>query len=223
VSRHALAIIVPVLDRPHRVEPLLASITAATPEPHRVLFVADEDDDAELAALKAAKADVLTVGAGVSYAAKINAGYHATTEPVFFMAADDLAFRADWYSRAASYFSDGIHVVGTNDLCNPRVMCGQHSTHTLVKRSYIEGRSGVVDEPNAVLHEGYAHDWVDDEFVQTAMARGVYAHAFDSLVEHLHPLVEKADDDDTYRRGRAHSQQGRRLFRQRRRLWLTST
>jgi glycosyltransferase involved in cell wall biosynthesis len=217
----AVAVIVPVLGRPHRVKPLLASIAATTPERHRVLFVADEDDDAELAALEAARADVLAVASGASYAAKINAGYHATTEPVFFMAADDLAFRPDWYSRAASYFSDEIHVVGTNDLCNPRVMCGQHSTHTLVKRSYIEEQSGVVDEADTVLHEGYAHEFCDDEFVQTAMARGVYAHAFDSLVEHLHPLANKAPDDATYLRGRARTAQSRRLFRQRRRLWAT--
>jgi hypothetical protein len=40
------------------------------------------------------------------------------------------------------------------------------------------------------------------------MTRGVYAHAFDSIVEHLHPMVGKAEDDDTYRLGRQHTRRG---------------
>jgi glycosyltransferase involved in cell wall biosynthesis len=217
----SLCILVPVLRRPHRVAPLLESIEAATPEPHHVLFIADEDDTAEITALDKAGAEYLALSPPVNYAAKINAGYRASTESLFFMAADDLDFHAEWFRRAASYLSADIDVVGTNDLCNPRVMCGQHSTHTLVRRSYIESQSGVIDEPDTVLHEGYKHEYCDDEFVQTAQSRGCYAHAFDALVEHLHPLVEKAPDDETYELGRAETNVSRRLFRRRKRLWQT--
>lgn len=214
-------ILVPVLGRPHRVEPFLESIEAATPESHRVLFIADAEDDAELKALRAVDAEVLVLEPGCrrNYAAKINVGYHATSEALFFMAADDLAPRRDWLGRAIGYLSDTVDVVGTNDICNPRVMTGQHSTHTLVRREYIERESGVIDEPDTVLHEGYEHEYCDDEFVQTAMHRGRYAHAFDSIVEHLHPLVKKAPDDATYRRGRAHTRLSRRTYQQRRKLW----
>lgn len=215
-----VAIIVPVLRRPWRVAPLLESIDSATPEPHRTLFVVNEDDTAELAALEQASAEFIVVEPHRrSYACKINDGYRATSEPLIFLAADDLHFRPDWCRRAQSLLTAAVHVVGTNDICNPRVMCGQHSTHTLVRRSYIEQRSGVVDERDTVLHEGYRHDWVDDEFIQTAMTRGVYAHAFDAIVEHLHPNNGKAPDDDTYRLGREVSRDGRRLFQRRQQLW----
>jgi hypothetical protein len=47
-------------------------------------------------------------------------------------------------------------------------MAGRHSTHSLVTRDYVE-RFGTIDEAGVVLHEGYPHEFVDDEFVQTAM------------------------------------------------------
>jgi glycosyltransferase involved in cell wall biosynthesis len=213
-----LAILVPVLGRPARVRPLIDSITKTTPERHRVLFIPDSTDEEEIAALEEAKADYLAVDPPASWASKINAGYRATTEPWFFCGADDLDFHPEWFPRAMAWVKPGIGVVGTNDLLNPRVMCGEHSTHSLVRRSYID-EQGTIDEDDKVLHEGYRHDAADDELVQTAMARGVYVHAFDSIVEHLHPWAGKAEMDDTYIRGRQFSRQGVRLLRMRSRLW----
>lgn len=97
-------------------------------------------------------------------------------------------------------------------------MCGNHSTHTLFRRDYVEN-FGTIDEPGKVLHEGYGHCFCDDEAIATAQARGVYAHAFDSIVEHLHPLVKKAPDDETYKLGRRLSPQGKKLFTTRATLW----
>lgn len=212
-------IIVPVLGRPHRVAPLMASVEEATPEPHRTLFVASANDAPEIAALDAAGADYITVPpARGSWACKINDGYRASTEPFLFTGADDLQFHPGWFSAAVAHMSDRVHVVGTTDLCNPRTMNGDHSTHTLVARSYVEAH-GTIDKPGQVLHEGYHHDYADDELIATARARGAYAHALDSTVEHLHPWADKAPDDATYRLGRRWRQHGRRLFRQRERLW----
>lgn len=226
VVKIKLVILVPVLNRPHLVEPLLKNIAEATPEPHRVLFIADADDQPELKVLDAAGADYITLEPPVNWARKVNEGYRKTTEPYFFVGADDLSYYPGWFSRAVSYMKPGIGIVGTNDLANPRVMCGEHSTHMLIRRSYIDKHSGVIDEPDTVIHPGYPHEFGDDELIQTAMARGAYAHAFDSLVQHCHPIVgpmaEKVPDDDTYRLGRARTKQGRRLFHSRRRLWATS-
>jgi Glycosyl transferase family 2 len=225
VKAGAAVIGVPVLNRPHRVEPLLENISETTPEPHRVLFIADSDDQAELEALNAAGAEYITLDPPVNWAAKINALYRETTEPFIFAAADDLLFRPDWLTRALSYMKPGIGIVGTNDLANNRVMCGEHATHMLIRRSYVNKHSGVIDEPGTVIHPGYPHEFGDDELIQTAMARGAYAHAFDSLVQHCHPIVGpmagKVSDDDTYRLGRARTRQGRRLFHSRRHLWQT--
>lgn len=215
-----VVIIVPVLGRPHRVEPLLASVEEATSAPHRTLFVASTNDESEIAALDAAGADFITVPPKRgSWACKINDGYRATTERYLFTGADDLRFHAGWFEAAVALMNDTVQVVGTTDLCNPRTMSGEHSTHTLVARAYVE-TLGTIDEPGVVLHEGYHHDYADDELIATARARRAYAHAFDSTVEHLHPWAKKASDDATYRRGRRWRQHGRRLFLQRERKWL---
>jgi glycosyltransferase involved in cell wall biosynthesis len=218
-----LALIVPVLGRPHRVKPLLENIAEATPEPHRVLFIADSNDEVEIAELDTAGAEYITLEPPVNWARKVNMGYRKTTEPFFFAAADDLLFHSDWLPRAMAHMKPGIGIVGTNDLANPRVMCGQHATHMLIRRSYIDEQSGVVDEPRKVVHEQYPHEFADDELIQTAQARGAYAHAFDSLVQHCHPIVGpmagEVPDDDTYRLGRSRTKQGRRLFHSRKHLW----
>jgi hypothetical protein len=214
-----VAILIPVLGRPHRIKPTIESVSAATPEPHRLLFLASPDDRATIAALEAAGADHLVVAEGRgSWACKINDGYRATTEPWIFTGADDLAFHPDWYPRALAWADEKTAVIGTNDIANPRVMTGQHSTHSLFRRSYVDDR-GTVDGAELIMHEGYPHEYADDEAVATAMARGVYVHAFDSIVEHLHPNVGKAPDDDTYRLGRTGTREGKRLFLTRRRLW----
>lgn len=213
-----VAILVPVLNRPANVAPLMESIQATTPDPYRVLWICDPGDTAEQDEI--AHEGGWMISPGGSYASKINAGFRETDEPWLMLAADDLRFHPEWLERAMRWATPETGVIGTNDLCNPRVMCGEHSTHSLVRRSYIDAESGVVDEPGKVLHEGYMHEYCDDEMVQTAMARGRYVHAFDSIVEHLHPLVDKAPDDDTYRKGRVHTRQSRRLFAMRRRLWV---
>lgn len=212
----SVAIIIPVLGRPQRVGPTIESVMVATPEPHRLLFVVNDDDTDELAALERAGADVLVVPADRrSWACKINDGYRTTTEEWIFTGADDLDFHSGWFPRALAWASDTTAVIGTNDLWNPRVMTGAHSTHSLVRRSYAD-EQGTIDQPGLILHEGYPHQFADDELIQTAMARGVYVHAFDSIVRHLRPLKP---DDATYRLGEQSHRTGKHLFLNRRRLW----
>ncbi len=215
----ATAVLVPILGRPHRITATFENITEATPEPHRVLFVATKGDTATVALLEAGDVDHLIVDPPGSYAQKINAGYRATDEPTLYMAADDLHFHDGWLTAALDRLAGGIEVVGTNDLGNPRTLRGEHACHNIFTRSYIETRSGVVDQPDTVLHEGYRHAFVDDEFVGTAQHRGVWAFAPDSIVEHLHPFFGKGDMDRTYRIGQSHNTAGLRLHRQRRHLW----
>lgn len=213
-------IVVPVLNRPDSVAPLLESIEAATPESHRVLFVADETDRDELAAIGATGADVLVVAKSrVSYPCKVNAAYRETSEPLLFLAADDVRFHPGWLTAALRQLDGAIQVVGTNDLGNARVIAGEHSTHTLVTRVYCDDPGGTADKPGMVLHEGYRHWYCDDELVGVAKSRGVFAAAADSIVEHFHPYHGKAERDATYKLGERRRADDRRLFRRRSRLW----
>lgn len=209
-----LAILVPVLRRPHRVRPLLDSIRVATPCAS-VLFIADPDDLEQLEALEREGTQYTTLAG--NYAEKINLGVRETVEQLLFLGADDLHFHPGWLDAAKAKLGPGIGVVGTNDLCSKRVMAGTHSTHSLVTRDYVQ--RGTIDDSSRLLHEGYPHEYVDDEFVQTAMFRGAYAHAHDAIVEHLHPQVGKAPMDALYAAQHARMRHGVRLFRRRRALW----
>lgn len=216
----ATLIVVPVLRRPHRVAPLVASVRDNTPEAHRLLFVASPTDRAEIEAINAAGAEVLVMSADHrrgDYAKKINAAAAASTEPYVFTGADDLRFRAGWLTAALDKMADGAGVVGTNDLGSPRVIAGEHSTHSLVARWYID--LGTIDEPGKIFHEGYWHEFVDDELVETAKRRGAYAHADDSHVEHLHPAWGKAQRDALHAQFAQRMAFGRRVYNRRRHLW----
>lgn len=209
-----LAILIPVLRRPHRVEPVLESARATVPDA-LILFIPNPDDDAEVQALIAADAQWLAHDG--NYAAKINVGVLVTDTPFLLLGADDLKFHPGWYEKAKAKMTKRIGVVATNDLCNARCMAGQLATHPLVTRAYAE--RGTIDEPNKVLHEGYSHEYADDELTGTAIKRRAFAFAPDAIVEHLHPDAGKAPMDDLYAARKQRMRRGQRVFFKRRHLW----
>jgi hypothetical protein len=228
VSDQRTLIVIPVLMRPHRAQQVAASVAAATPEPHRVMFVANMGDTAEIEACESTGHPVLVMpyrhhpaawrrNLG-EWAKKINAAYWASDEPYIFCGADDLVFHDGWLSAALAEMRPGIGVVGTNDTANPAVVAGLHATHPLVARWYAD-RYGTVDQPGLVLHEGYAHEYVDNELVATAQARRAWAFAADSVVEHLHPNWGTAPRDPLYAQQQARMRYGRLLYQRRRALW----
>jgi len=215
-------VLVPVLRRPGRVELLARSLAEATPEPHRLLFLASTDDAPTLEAIEAIGAGVLTIPpqARGDYPAKINHGYRHSVEPFLFLGADDLRFHPGWLSAALAAMDDpAIGVVGTQDLApTPRAQSGEHATHFLVRRSYADDR-GTIDVPGEILHPGYWHEFVDDELIATARARHAWTFAPTSIDEHLHPSWGKAETDALYSNQPARMRFGRTLFARRRRLW----
>jgi glycosyltransferase involved in cell wall biosynthesis len=210
-----LVILIPVLKRPHRVRPVLDSIAENTPGRLRVLFIPDPDDEPEITALTKASAEFIEIRG--NYGKKINAGVRHTTEPLLFFGADDLEFHPGWLEAAKAQLTEGIGVVATNDLCNPRVMRGELATHPLVTREYC--KLGKIDDPDFVLHEQYQHEYVDREFSETAQHRGAFAYAAGSIVEHLHPMVGKAPTDELYDRLWDRMYQGRRVYNRRMHKW----
>lgn len=221
MTPHVL-ILVPVLKRPHRVVPLLDSIERSTPMPWDVLFIPDPDDDGEIEAIEQAtqafgerRVDYSCCEGG--WATKLNHALRTDVAPRYFLGADDLEFQPGWLEAADALLSDTIGVVGTNDLCNPRVMSGEHATHFLVADWYA--RLGTADDPSVLLHEGYHHNFVDNEFIGTARHRNAYAFAEASHVKHLHPMNGTAENDEVYVKGQAGWTHDKRLARERQHLW----
>lgn len=200
----SVAVLVPVLDRPASALPLVRSLRATCDA--QIVFLVQRHDRRERLALACVQATQRNVRVEVvpfphgrgNYARKINHGVDVTDTEWVLQAADDLAFHKGWLEEAlAVAATSGASVIGTNDLCNPRTMSGRHSTHSLVRRDYIMER-GLFDESGKMLHEGYWHNFCDDELVHTAIRRGEFAAASRSHVEHLHPNCGKAERDRTY-------------------------
>lgn len=214
-----VAVLVPMLGRPHHVTPLRASLHASTTQARCVWLCSDGDGDViEQAHATGDQVEVLPRRARGDYAAKINHGYHATSEPYLFLGASDVRFHPGWWRACRRRLADGALVVGTNDLGNGHTRTGKLSTHTLVARSYVTD-FGTIDQPDTVLHGGYWHEYVDNEFVETAQHRGLYGHAADAVVEHLHPAWGKAASDAGYEAAALRMGQGHDLYKKRRHLW----
>jgi hypothetical protein len=207
------AVIVPVLRRPQNAEPFMESVHT-TSQWATVYAVASDDDVETIAAWKKAGAIVVTIP-GVTFAEKMNAGFRATGEPWLLMVGDDVKFHPHWLDYAQQVARDGYDVIGTNDLGNPRVVAGEHATHLLIRRSYVERQGASWDGPGVVCHEGYRHWFVDDEIVSVAKQRGVWAMAPNAIVEHLHPAWGKGETDEVYTLGQSFAAADGALFENR--------
>jgi glycosyltransferase involved in cell wall biosynthesis len=221
----AVAVIVPVLNRPQNVAPLVESWRAAKNEADTfLLFVVSDRDDAELQAIYAAGMASVEVpwpiGTRGDYARKINYGLWSTSSEFVLCAADDLRFHDGWADAAVAVLEEtGTGFCGTNDQANPMVKAGRHATHPVVRRVYA-AECGTIDTPGLIYHEGYWHQFVDNEATGTAMFRDCFSFAHDSIVAHRHPIFDRTiARDETYELGDRHRLEDRDLMLARRHLW----
>lgn len=209
-----VAVCVPVRQRAQNAEPFMRSLRASTGLAH-AYAIYDSDDLETRDAWKQAGATVLE-STSIKFGPKINDAYRATSEPWLFAVGDDVRFLPGWYDHACYNAAiTGADVIGTNDLGNPRVLRGEHATHLLIRRTYIDGRGASWDGPGVVCHEGYRHWFVDDEVVTCAKQRGVWSMCLASRVEHLHPAWGKAESDPIYQIGQRWADDDNQLFRKR--------
>ena len=123
------AVVVPVLRRPQNAAPFMASLRASTGMA-AAYAVCDLGDAETYLAWTAAGATVIQMDIGNDYervgsfAEKVNLGYRQTRESWLLLVGDDVRFHAGWLDHAQAVAGDRYHVVGTNDLANPRVTSG---------------------------------------------------------------------------------------------------
>lgn len=216
-------VIVPVLHRPQNVRPLLETLRASTGLA-TAWFVCDRDDKEEQDLVLEHGGRVLKCDG--SFAEKVNYAYTAIPRvgkpaPWLMLTGDDVLFQPGWLDHALFVASQyGGQVVGTNDLGNPRVTSGDHATHMLVSRRYVDEVGATFDAEPGVVCGPYRHWFVDDELVLAAKQRGVWQMALGSIVEHMHPLWGKGQVDDVYVKGQAHAEADKALFEERARTFL---
>lgn len=208
-------VLVPVMHRPQNAAPFMESLRASGADVHVWAIVNHEDPDTCKAWIDAG-GFVLETDT-VTFAAKVNYAYRHTNSPWIFLVGDDVAFHPGWLATALAAAGSQYNVIGTNDLGTMRVQRGEHATHMLVRRSYIDTVGASWDGPGVVCHEGFAHWYVDDEIVTAAKQRHVWVSATTSIVEHRHPYFGKATMDDVYVLGQANAQRDWVVFADRKR------
>ena len=212
----------PVLHRAHNLLPLLASIKANSTLPHDMLFLVSPGDVAYKQALVRAGVPYSVVSwqpGAADWAKKMEHGRAETVTPLLLLAADDLRFHSGWdVALHNAYHQYDVGVLGTQDMGNRLVMRGLHSTHPCVVRDYADCH-GTIDDPQLMLHQGYDHQYADNELCETAMARGCWKFVPECVLEHLHPAWGKAKGDSTYLKANRRWRQDMQLFQRRRRLW----
>lgn len=207
-------VLVPVLDRPHQAAPFMASLGDLSV---KVTVIAEPHDIDTITAWALTDATVWVDARAHTFAEKINAGFKVTRAPWVLLAGDDCRFTPGWLDAALETATSGACVIGTNDERNRRVVKGSHSCHPLVSRQYVTEQGATwTDGPGVVCHEGYRHNYVDDELVAVAKQRSVWAMAYGSVIHHLHPVWGTAPNDSTYQLGQQYADADRALFKARR-------
>lgn len=218
--RHMISVLIPVLNRPGNAPEVLASLMRSQCMSVQPVFICSPGDDAQIDACVATGAWTLIapfeIGHG-DYARKINLGLNRITAEWVFTGADDLCFCPEWdVELMKTAEKTGAMIIGTDDLWNPAVKAGHHSTHTLVNRDYaLEHGCSWDNQPGVIYHEGYTHQYVDTELVAVAKQRRIWAFAKRAKVEHLHPFAGKSTRDTTYDKALVGGSVDSRLFKTR--------
>ena len=217
-----IALLTPVLGRAHQIKPLVENLKATTSNPYRLVTICSPGDTDAIEECQS-WTDLTLIApwhpGRADYAKKLAYGYEMVDEPWIFQGATDLIFQAGWDVQALKVARQThCGVIGTNDLGNPDVKRGRHSTHSLISRSYLETWGGVADATGVIFSEAYDHQWTDNEFVETARLRRQFAFARHAVVEHMHPHWNKGEMDPTYEKATRETMKDIALFNKRRPL-----
>lgn len=219
-----VVILIPVLRRPQNIAPLVESIRNSTTGNYEILFICSPGDEEEICELECQKQSYITMDKSYAgngdYSRKINTGFSKIDAEWYFLGADDLRFQRGWLEAAMeTHRTTNACVIGTNDMGNPLVLSGHHSTHSLVLGEYIQ-ECGTIDEPRKILHEGYSHNFCDTELVETAKWRGAWAFSKESVVAHQHPDWGRGKRDEIYDLGKRDFHKDSQLHETRKNLWV---
>jgi hypothetical protein len=226
----SVTIVIPTIDRVDNVDRVVRNINDVTedcqimivfnkayclPMEGKIKELFDEFDNVEYMAGPMSRPDI------GDYAKKINLALRYCCTDWLFTGADDLKFHPQWLEKALEVAGEEINVIGTQDLGNPRVIAGEHATHFLVRTDYARNYGTVASlEPGQIFFPGYWHEYMDDELVAFARAKGMFAFAEESIVEHLHPFWGKAPSDRTYEQFKMRMAYGKNVFDKRKHLFI---
>ncbi len=218
-------VLIPTLWRHEQIGPCLDALFASTSIPVKPLFLCAEDDDKTLDMLDKIGHNFTAFPRGAdgevpSMVAKCNAAAEAVTTPFLFGLSDDVRLRPGCMERCHEALADGTkHVACVSDGISAHTHEGDLTGHCLIRVSYIREQSGVMDEPNMLMHPGYKHFFSDLELMKVGKARGVYVSCYDAKVDHPNPNNGTAPLDRVHHLTRSHWMQDHDLYRSREHMW----
>ena len=204
-----IAIFIPSLNRPDKLEPLINNIRENTKVSYKCYFVVSDNKSIEILERLG---QTFFKDNGDSYINRMNFLYKNTTEPYMFMGSDDIWFTPNWDTELMKMTKEFDVIVG-DDCLNPA------GTMALISRKYIKKYSGCIDTPDVLFYPGYKHNYADTEQFFTARHRGVFTRCMDSKVEHRHYISGKTSFDETYSKSNNTSGYDKLLFESRQHLW----
>lgn len=220
----SLAVLVPVMRRPQNAATFMRAFEDSEHGSSTVYAVCDSDDVDTKEKWIENRAQVIerpSANCPGTFAEKVNYAFGRTSEDWILLLGDDARFIPGWYEEVIRVIEKtNACVVGTNDLCNPRVMSGLAITQPVISRSYVKTLGASWDGPGIVCHEGYRHNFVDTEIYEVAKERNVVAFALQAVIEHFHPDCGKNSSDSVYALGTSFASVDRELFASRKRKYL---
>lgn len=217
-----LAIYCPTYKRSKALQAVADNIAATTKTPYTLYFGLEPEDTETIEAARATGAQVIINAGNPGYSDTLQTMYEQSDEPFFFPANDDFTFLSGWELGALGMLEEqsDLMVVGLSD-GNPST---NYSTINIVRRSYIETASGVIDMPNRVLYP-YHHNFSDTEFHATAIKRNVWDKWEGPAIIHEHPGFAAMRGktpwtDETYDKNNATAPRDAEIFTSRKHLFL---
>lgn len=179
-----LAIYLPTYKRAWALADVAKNIEATTHNSYTLYFGLEAEDLEGIEAAKATGHTVIINKYEPGYANTTQSMYEASDETYWFHGNDDFEFLPDWDKAPIEKLEaqPETMVMGVND-GNPGT---NYWTISMVRRAYIETMSGVIDIPGRVFYP-YHHNYIDTEFSQTAVTRGIWDKCETPAIIHLHP------------------------------------
>lgn len=181
-----LDIFIPTYKRPQDIEKVADNIKATTTTPYTLTFGVELDDYESKEKLTMLNLNWLNNKYDPGFANTVQTLYEATNEPCIFVGNDDFDFLPNWDVSPIGLLENNpnLMVVGLND----GYPGTRYYTIHMIRRSYIKDQSGVVDMPDRVFYP-YNHNYIDTEFTETAIKRGVWSPASAPCIIHEHPEI----------------------------------
>ena len=185
-------LIVPSRGRPERAYKMALSAKATSEVPVAVTIVADHDDPAlpEYQRQRPSGVSLEVMGERIGYARSLNVMAARLWDDYAILGAfgDDVLFRTPGWDRLVEDALQTPGIAYGNDLVHAK----GHPT-AIWMSSVIAKALGYLAIPQS------RHLWVDDAWKQLGQDTGTLRYLPDVICEHMHPVVGKAEEDQTYR------------------------